>query len=356
MAWRIDQPVIRGEIDNRTRGRVTGRIWFVGRDDPVELDLAGDAWRDLAGRRLEFVNPDPKPQDLAGFGARQTGTIGDCTASRKVKVPEIPLEEIGDYYAARKPFPWHWGNSLYLEWFSTGNGRVVIESASYQLTIDPDVTWEMTVAEEEAQRRANAEGMAGFFMQLGQTVADAHKAKSDAVDDASPSGENEAPADAEPSPADGDPNDLLNAPAPEFETVGGLPPPPQHPLAQRAFALHQRLRQEATEQNWVAADATDADPLADLILSIRRAARHFADALNPQTWPPPEPRQEATLAGLQRARAFLSHALLAAAFCAQEKLVDDNWLAGFQREANAICHQGDLLTGELRSLQPGNSE
>ena len=28
MAWRIDRHVVRGEIDNRTRGRVTGLIWF----------------------------------------------------------------------------------------------------------------------------------------------------------------------------------------------------------------------------------------------------------------------------------------------------------------------------------------
>ena len=57
MAWRIDESVIRGEIDNRTRDRVTGRIWFEGRAEPVELNLTGNAWRDLAGRRLEFVNP-----------------------------------------------------------------------------------------------------------------------------------------------------------------------------------------------------------------------------------------------------------------------------------------------------------
>jgi hypothetical protein len=95
MAWRIDESVIRGEIDNRTRGRVTGRIWFEGVTAPVELDLAGNAWRDLAGRKLEFVNPVAvKPPLLtstdAGFGLRQQGVIGDCTASRRVKVPEVP--------------------------------------------------------------------------------------------------------------------------------------------------------------------------------------------------------------------------------------------------------------------------
>ena len=156
MAWRIDEHVLRGEIDNRTRGRVTGRIWFAGRAEPVELDLTGNAWRDLAGRRLEFVNPAAKPGLAAGFVARQHGTTGDITASRKVKVPDLPLDQIGACAAAGKPWPWHWGNSLYLEWFSAANGRVVIESASYQLTISPDSTWDMTPAEEDAQQIGRA--------------------------------------------------------------------------------------------------------------------------------------------------------------------------------------------------------
>jgi len=176
MAWRIDESVIRGEIDNRTRGRVTGRIWFAGLAEPVELDLTGDAWRDLAGRRLEFVNPvavkPPLSADaVAGFARRQTGTIGDCTASRRVKVPEVTMDELMELFEQRKPFPWHWGNSLYLEWFSETNGRVVIESASYLLTVSPDIGWDMTAEEEEAQRGKNAEAMGGFMEQLGEAVA-----------------------------------------------------------------------------------------------------------------------------------------------------------------------------------------
>jgi hypothetical protein len=166
MAWRIDEAVVRGEIDNRTRGRVTGRIWFAGLTSPVELNLAGDCWRDLAGRRLEFVNPGPKPDDLGRFALVQKGTAGDITASRKVKVPDIPLDRIGEYYAARKPFPWHWGNSLYLEWFSETNGRVVIESAGYDLRIVGEPAWEMTPEEEVDQRRANGEAMTGFMERL----------------------------------------------------------------------------------------------------------------------------------------------------------------------------------------------
>lgn len=205
MAWRIDEAVIRGEIDNRVRGRVTGRIWFVGKEAPVELDLAGDAWRDLAGRRLEFVNPQPKALELLErFPLRQTGVIGDCTASRKVKVPDIPMDQIGEYYAAKKKWTWHWGNCLYLEWFSTTNGRVVIESVSYQMTVSPDMAWEMTEAEEERQRRANAEAMGNFMERLGQAVADS-KAREAAKGDAASDEANEAEADAtDEAPESGD--------------------------------------------------------------------------------------------------------------------------------------------------------
>lgn len=150
MAWRIDEQVIRGEIDNRVRGQVTGRIWFMGLAGAVELELTGNAWRDLAGRRLEFTNPRPRPDEsghLVRLVPRQAGVIGDCTASRKVKVPDIPLDQIGEYYAARKPFPWHWGNSLYLEWFGAANGRVVIETAGFELKIGEEAAWEMSAGE-----------------------------------------------------------------------------------------------------------------------------------------------------------------------------------------------------------------
>jgi hypothetical protein len=167
MAWRIEESVIRGEIDNRVRGRVIGRIWFAERAEPVELALTGNCWRDLAGRRLEFTNPEPKPGVSESFAARQEGAAGDITASRKVKVPDIPLDQIGEYYAQKKPFPWHWGNSLYLEWFSERNGRVVIESAGYELKIIGEPAWEMTPGEEEMQRRANGEAMTVFRERLG---------------------------------------------------------------------------------------------------------------------------------------------------------------------------------------------
>ncbi|MFI5338049.1 MAG: hypothetical protein ACHQ5A_14765 [Opitutales bacterium] len=171
MAWRIEEQVVRGEIDNRVRGRVTGRIWFAGREEPVELELEGNCRRDLAGRRLEFTNPDPQPGLPAGFAAKQTGAAGDITAARKAKVPKIPLDQIGEHYRTHRPFPWHLGNALYLEWFSARNGHVVIESAGYQLTSAGDAAWEMTPEEEHAQGRANAEAMREFLQRLTGTIS-----------------------------------------------------------------------------------------------------------------------------------------------------------------------------------------
>lgn len=170
MAWRIDEQLIRGEIDNRTRGRVTGRLWFIGRADPVVLELEGNAWRDVAGHLLRFTNPAPKASEregqLDGFAAEQRGVVGDITASRKVKVPDCSMDELMAYIEAGEKFPWHWGNSLYLEWHSERNGRVVIESASYQIEIDPEAAWSMSEADEEEQRAANSRAMIAFMEKL----------------------------------------------------------------------------------------------------------------------------------------------------------------------------------------------
>ena len=177
MAWRIDEQVIRGEIDSRTRDRVTGRIWFVGREEPVVLDLAGNPYRDLAGHVLRFTNPDPKPGDLSGLDPLQSGVTGDITASRKVRVPECSMDELMEHYRKREPFPWHWGNSLYLEWFSQRNGRVVIESSSFVLDLEAAGTWEMSPEEERDQQAANARALVGFMDLITGAVAEAHEAE-----------------------------------------------------------------------------------------------------------------------------------------------------------------------------------
>ncbi len=166
MAWRIEDAVAHGEVDNTVEGHTTGRIWLAGRDEPLILSLNGDCWRDLAGTRLQFENPSPKAVgDSEALDVDQAGIIGDMTASRKNKVPTVGEEEFHELYQNQQEIPYEWRNTLYLEWFSEINGRVVIESASYTLTISPH-EWEMDEDAEDAQKLANLNSMRDFMAQV----------------------------------------------------------------------------------------------------------------------------------------------------------------------------------------------
>jgi hypothetical protein len=171
MAWRIHDSVIRGEIENEQRGLVTGRLWLAGLKHPVVLALKGNAWPDLAGCRLTFVNSGkPEPlRDPESFNLRQEGAIGDLTASRKVRVFDLPLKEALERLRQKLPVSEHLANSLYLEWYSEANGRVVVESADYHLTISPPL-WRLTPAEEEQRQKDAAAGMAGFMKKMTEAL------------------------------------------------------------------------------------------------------------------------------------------------------------------------------------------
>ena len=155
MAWRIHEHILRGEIDNRTRGRVTGRIWLAGVAEALVLDLAGDCHPDLAGCTLAFENPTPVPMTTAPPAFRQRGTAGDITAARKVRVFDIPVRDAYLMLKAGGTPPEHMANCLYLEWFSEFSGRVVIESTDYRLQVS-EPAWRFT-SEELAERARRAE-------------------------------------------------------------------------------------------------------------------------------------------------------------------------------------------------------
>jgi hypothetical protein len=165
MAFRIHDSVVRGEIDNRVKGIVRGKIWVHGRTEPVVLELKGNAWPDLAGCLLTFTNPLKliPHHGLDSLNPVQSGMIGDLTASRKVRVMEIPMPKAYLMKKRGEHVPEHMANSLYLEWFSERNGRVVIESADYQLEISAP-EWRLT-PEEDAQRAEDAANGMNWFMQ-----------------------------------------------------------------------------------------------------------------------------------------------------------------------------------------------
>ncbi len=171
MAFRIHDSVVRGEIDNRVKGIVRGKIWVEGRAEAVILELKGNAWPDLAGCLLTFTNPQervPHPH-LDSLDPFQRGSSGDLTASRKVRVFDVPLEKALEMIRRKEKPPEHMANSLYLEWFSEANGRVVIESADYELTISAP-EWRMTPEEDAERARQAAAGMDDFMRKLTEAI------------------------------------------------------------------------------------------------------------------------------------------------------------------------------------------
>jgi len=163
MAFRLDQAIVKGEIDNTERGRVRGLIWLVGRKEPLKLDLEGDAWQDVAGAKIHFVNPEPRRQKKQGdLKPLQQGVVGDITASRKVKHITASDEEWQRCMEDDRPIPFEWRNSLYIEWFSEENGRVVIETTDFETQVT-EFTWQMDEAEEQAQQFANLNAMRNWL-------------------------------------------------------------------------------------------------------------------------------------------------------------------------------------------------
>lgn len=172
MAWRIHDHVLRGELDNREKGVVRGRIWLHGVDVPVEIELQGNAHTDLAGCLLTFRNTSETfPIQIEdGFKLEQKGRAGDLTASRKVRVlDDLPDDDAELDFEDTEVQPGHMANCLYLEWFSEGNGRVVIESTDFELEVSPPL-WRLS-PEEEADRAARAEAnFTEFLSKLNDAV------------------------------------------------------------------------------------------------------------------------------------------------------------------------------------------
>ena len=91
----------------------------------------------------------------------------------------MPLEEALAMMCKRgeKP-PEHMANCLYLEWFSEANGRVVIESADYELTISAP-EWRMTPEEEEERAKQAAAGMDDFMGKLTEAIEQQQRGQKD---------------------------------------------------------------------------------------------------------------------------------------------------------------------------------
>jgi len=61
MAWRPNENLVKGELDNTVPGKVTGWLEFLG-GVLVQMDLAGDFDPDIRGKKIRIKNPAPQPK------------------------------------------------------------------------------------------------------------------------------------------------------------------------------------------------------------------------------------------------------------------------------------------------------
>ncbi|MEO1834190.1 MAG: hypothetical protein ABGZ49_01745 [Akkermansiaceae bacterium] len=160
-----EKSILSAEICNRQKGHVKVVIQFVD-GSVMRASLRGNPCRDLAGRTLKLRHSSPDfessaPDHLAPV---QVGVTGDITAARKVKVPLLP-REVSEYCVAERDIPFTWKNSIYLEWYSRANGRVVLEASELELKVNAPA-WEMSDREAEEAREAAAAALSEFLDEL----------------------------------------------------------------------------------------------------------------------------------------------------------------------------------------------
>ena len=180
MALRLNTAILSGWIDNTIPGETRGGIEVLGMQRPMEVILKGNCARDIAGTRLDFTNPDPKPQPdvVRVLHMLQRGVVGDLSASQKVKSLLISQSEMVEYLEADKQLPYAWKNCLFLEWYSIANGRVIIESTEFEMKLS-EHKWEIDEVGERRQRWENEMALEHFI----ELISHANDAESQVHDD-----------------------------------------------------------------------------------------------------------------------------------------------------------------------------
>jgi len=122
-------------------------------EKPVELILRGNCRRDLAGTRLDFINPNPKAQSdiVEKIYTMQRGVVAGMTVSQRVKVPLISGEQFEEFLEQQKEIPFEWQNGLSLEWYTLTNDKVLIEATDYELKLT-EHKWELDAKADRLQR------------------------------------------------------------------------------------------------------------------------------------------------------------------------------------------------------------
>ncbi|MCH8473622.1 MAG: hypothetical protein LAT55_00155 [Opitutales bacterium] len=379
MAWRISEQVISGEIDNRTKGRVTGFLELANGSGRIVLDLEGNAHPDLAGSLIRFTNPRAQPGPLEEFPPEQRGLAGDMTASHRVKDLLVPVETFLKMDEEARSKAYRWANCLYLEWYRHLNGRVVIEGIGYEVEWVEGPLWQITEEDLREQAERGQKGLADFFGNA--TAALEKEAILQSDDDREEVPPEEAAMDAEAARMDllndrighrmekegtDDWKRIYEEESARLRRERGepepLPPTPEEEATQREWieevnAAGQEALEEGAAESWKEEQSKDhplvtecrefavelreegflpegmsvEHPLWEIADGVLFASGKLAGALNgcmrDGEWPPHELMAPSVLVFLKKARRYLRDALRGLDSADEEKLVTPEWRA-----------------------------
>jgi len=178
MAWRPTHLVVGGELDNTRRGRVTGWLQLEGREQPLQLALEGNCHPDLAGWRFQIVRLEPVPgwEEKTAvpefIATEQSGKVGDITADMTIRHFDCPFEEFLTRRKLGEPVPEELRKCLYLEWYSSSNGRVVIQCTRLGVKRLGGQAFELSEKEFHEGLGHNEQAHHQWLQDLGAAVAE----------------------------------------------------------------------------------------------------------------------------------------------------------------------------------------
>lgn len=348
MAWRIQDQVIEGEIDNREPGRITG--WLRMTDGSVlHLDLSGNAAPDITGTLIRFENPGPEHRQVDGLLLDQRGYVGEFTASRKRREMTVSPEVYETLSAAEKESACRWTNCLYLEWLTSSNGRVVIESTQFLIEVVEGPLWRLPPISPPHM----AEGAGGlsapedFFAESPDETGEAAGETDDFAEE--PGMELDLPP---PDPLSETDAEKLAAFIEKMQTAGERKRKwkwiaRSHPLVAACIKLARELAKHCPPP----ANATPEHPFCEIVESIYSASRKLKGALGAHAkgeWPPDLIQAPLVLIFLQQAAVCFEDALRALESIEETALHPRNWCDRVSDRIQDLQHETERLTSEAR--------
>ena len=152
MVISLESAILGGYLSNEVQGSITGQIHLAGQKRPLRIELDGNFLRDIAGCRVDFLNPLPDSDgDLCrSLSLTQNGQAGVMTASHRAG--RLPRRRLAGMQPMAEPPGLK--NLVFLEWFNQDGQRVLIQSWHLQLRVSAP-QWRLSKDGETAQLRQN---------------------------------------------------------------------------------------------------------------------------------------------------------------------------------------------------------